>query len=330
MAYDGKLLARARERQEQRREANRNEQQRRLTQVYARVPEIRDIDDRLRGHMAKLVQLTLSRRSDMQEQLAALEKENLDLQMRRAELLTEHGWPVDYLDEIVSCRLCRDSGMVDGHPCACVDRLYKQELTKELSGLLRHGDESFERFDLTLYSDQPGPTGLVPREAMQINFAICKRFSENFPEVSRSLLLWGGTGVGKTYLSACIARVVAAKGCSVCYDTAASALDAFERQKFSRDAEEAESEARRVRRMLSCDLMILDDLGTEMVTSVSVSALYTLINTRLIEGKKTVINTNLSPEELRKKYSPQIASRIEGEFEILPFVGDDIRRLRKR
>ena len=330
MPYDGKLLARARQKLERQREDNRAEQRRRLDRVYARVPEIREIDAKMRGQMASLVKLTLSKRPDMREQLEALEKENLDLQARRAELLVEHGWPMDYLDESVSCPVCRDTGVDHDRPCACLIKLYNRELTEELGGLLRHGDERFERFDLSLYSDRPDPVaGVVPREAMEVNLAICKRFAENFPDVKVNLLMQGGSGLGKTFLSACIARVVAEKGCSVCYDTAAAALEAFERQKFSRDSEEAEAADTRVKRMLSCDLMILDDLGTEMVTSLSISALYTLLNTRLVAGKRTIISTNCSSEELRRKYSQQICSRLAGEFRTLPFVGEDI-RLKKR
>jgi len=330
MAYDGKLLGRAREALERRREANQNEQQRRLQLVYARVPEIRDIDARLRAQMTQLVRLTLSKRPDMREQLAALEKENLNLQARRAELLVGHGWPIDYLDEILSCPLCRDTGVYHDRPCTCLEKLYNQELTKELSGLLRHGDERFEQFDLSLYSDVPDPArGPSPRQTMTITLAICKRYAESFPEVSSNLLLRGGTGLGKTFLSACIARTVAGKGCSVCYDTTASALDAFERQKFSRDPAESDEADKRIKRMLSCDLMILDDLGTEMVTSLSQSALYTLLNSRLVAGKRMIISTNLTEGELTRKYTPQIVSRLIGEFREVPFQGEDIRRKKR-
>ena len=147
--------------------------------------------------------------------------------------------------------------------------------------------------------------------------------------MSTNLLLQGGPGLGKTYLSACIARVVAEKGYSVCYESAAAALEAYEAHKFSRDDDLLESAARRVRGMETCDLMILDDLGTELVTSVTTSALYTLINKRLIAGKKMIISTNLSDEELRRKYSAQISSRLLGEFQALPFVGRDIRLLKR-
>ena len=331
MTYDGKLLARARAGLDAQREANRAEQQQRTARIYREIPETELIDRTLRSHMAELVKLTLSRPADLKDRLSALQERNLDLQMRRAELLHAHGYPVDYLDEIVSCPKCRDSGYDGTEVCDCLRKRYNQELTKELSGLLKSGEESFEHFDLSLYPLTPDPvTGCVPREAMEAVYAGCRKFALNFPEVSSNLLLRGGTGLGKTYLSACIARVVAEKGYSVCYDTASAALDAFERQKFSRDPEEAEAAGVRVSRMLSCDLMILDDLGTEMVTPMSVSALYALINTRLNEGRRTVISTNCSDEELARRYTPQICSRIQGEFLELPFYGEDIRRLKRK
>lgn len=330
MAYDGRLLARARNELDKIREANREEQQLRRALVYSRLPEVEQIDSTLRSQMAELVRLTISRRPDLKERIGELKERNLDMQMRRAELLTQEGFGADYLDEIYFCRLCRDTGIYEGKVCSCLDRLYNRELTKELGTLMRRGDERFEGFDLSLYPNEPDPVKhVVPRETMALTYAACRRFAENFSPTSPSLLLQGGTGLGKTYLSACIARVVADKGFSVCYESAATALDYFETAKFSRDTEEGETAGLRVRRMQDCDLMILDDLGTEMVTPMSQSALYTLINTRLVNGKKTIISTNLTDEQLQKRYTPQICSRIAGEFTALPFVGRDIRRMKK-
>jgi len=330
MAYDGKLLARAREQLDMIRAANQAEQSRRLALVCARIPEIEHINERLRSHMTELVRLTISRRDDIKERLAELERENLDLQIRRSELLVERGFDYGYLDEIHSCKKCRDSGVLDGRPCECLIKLYNKELTKSLGTLMKHGDESFENFDLSLYSSEyDNASGSIPREVMGLTYNSCKKFAEKFPDVSTNLLLQGEPGLGKTYLSACIARLVAGKGYSVCYDSASTALEAFERQKFSRDAAEAEAAATRVRRMLSCDLMILDDLGTEMITPMSLSALYTLINTRLTSGKATIISTNFSNDALQKHYTPQIFSRISGEYLRLPFAGRDIRLLKK-
>ena len=328
MAYDGKLLARARAQLDLIRSDNQAEHQRRLSLVYARVPEIQRMDETMRRQMTELVRLTISHPADLKERLAALEKDNLDIQVRRAELLVENGWPVEYLDDIYSCPKCRDTGVYEGGVCSCLEKLYNRELTKELGTLLQHGDESFERFDLNYYDAAP-VNGVSPRETMTMVLGACRKFADNFPAVSANLLFQEGTGLGKTYLSACIARVVAAKGYSVCYDSAAAALEAFEVQKFSRDPEASEAANARVRRMLDCDLMILDDLGTEMVSSISTSALYTLLNTRLVNGNKIIISTNCSDEELQKKYTPQIYSRIKGEFLRLPFVGRDIRLIRK-
>lgn len=330
MAYDGKLLARARMKLDDIRRDNQQEQLRRLNTVYARLPRIRDIDLQLRGHMARIVALTVGRSPQIKEEMEMLKEQNLSLQMERAELLVENGFGSDYLDEIISCEKCRDSGTYQGGVCSCLDRLYNMELTKELGTLMRRGDESFEKFDLSLYPAEYDPvSGVVPRQTMQGVYEFCRRYSENFAQATKNLLFQGGTGLGKTYLSACIARTVSKQGFSVCYETAAAALDCYERAKFSRDAAEGEEAAVRVKRMEDCDLMILDDLGTEMVTPMSQSALYTLVNKRLVNGKKTVISTNCRDEELQRKYTPQICSRIAGEFMALPFVGRDIRLLKK-
>ncbi len=329
MAYDGKLLARARAQLDLIRSSNQAEHQRRLSLVYSRVPEIQRLDEAMRRQMTELVRLTIARSPDMKERLAAMEKENLDIQVRRAELLVENGWTVEYLDDIYSCPHCRDTGVYNGGVCSCLEKLYNKELTKELGVLLQHGDESFERFNLNYYDAAPMNGGPSAKETMSMVYESCRKFADNFPAVSANLLFQGGTGLGKTYLSACIARVVANKGYSVCYDSAAAALEAFELQKFSRDAETSEAASVKVHRMLDCDLMILDDLGTEMISSISTSALYTLLNTRLVNGKKTIISTNCTDEELQKKYSAQICSRIKGEFLRLPFVGQDIRLIRK-
>jgi DNA replication protein DnaC len=322
MAYDGKLLARARNQLDRQKAENQAEQQRRKSLVYNKIPEIEIIDNTLRSHMAELVRLTIGHSADLSAQIGQLKERNLDLQMRRAELLTEGGFGMDYLDDIYSCPLCKDTGLYKGGVCQCVDRLYNKELTKELGTLMQRGDESFESFNLNLYPEKD-------RDTMSMVYSLCMRFAENFSPSSRNLLLQGGPGLGKTFLSACIARVVAEKGFSVCYDSATAALDNFERARFSRDTEEGEAAAVRIRRMQDCDLMILDDLGTEMITPMSQSALYTLVNTRLVNGKKMIISTNYTDAELQKKYTPQIFSRISGEFTALPFVGEDIRQVKK-
>ena len=321
MALDGKILARARERIAHRHADNVAEHYLRQEKIYALIPEIRRIDARLRAQMSELVGLTIKRSADLADALRALEEESLALQVKKAELLNERGYPADYLEDIYSCPKCKDTGFIGSAMCSCLTQEYNRQLTSELSTLLKNNDERFESFDLSLYGEA--------REAMSIVFDTCREYAASFSGRSMNLLFQGGTGLGKTFLSACIARVVAQNGHSVCYDTAASALEAFELKKFARDAETAEKAATRVERMLECELMILDDLGTEMLTQISISALYTLINTRLVEGKKTIISTNLTDAELARRYTPQICSRIDGEFLKLPFAGTDIRMMKK-
>lgn len=322
MAIDGKLLAKARDEQSKIRSANAAEHNARVGRIYRRIPEIESIDARLRTQMTELVGLMLKKDRSPSADIERLEAESLALQSRKKELLVENGFAEDYLDDIFSCRECRDTGYVDGRMCSCLKKLYNREITKELGVLLQSGDESFERFDLSLYGDAA--------EGMKIVYETCKAYAENFGRDSLNLLFCGGTGLGKTYLSACIARTVAGKGFSVCYDTASSALDAFEQKKFARDADVAAAAGEKTERMLDCDLMILDDLGTEMPTPMAVSALYTLINTRLVNGKKTIISTNCGSDELRRRYGDQICSRIDGEYIKLPFKGRDIRTMKRR
>ena len=207
MAYDGKLLARARLRLQDIKSENQAEQYRRQAEVYARVPEIQRLDGEMREQMTELVRITVSRPADMKEKLAALECENLDCQMRRAELLVENGYTVEYLNDIYSCPDCRDTGVLNGGVCHCLDKLYNRELTKELGVLMQNGSECFERFDLNLYSDRLDPrSGVIPRDAMRIVRDAGRKFADNFPNVSSNLLFQGGPGLGKTFLSACIAR----------------------------------------------------------------------------------------------------------------------------
>lgn len=330
MKYDGKLLANARLRIAERKEANEAEHQRRVEEIHQKIPEIARIDGNLRRHMAILVNMTIRREPDLEQKIEELKNENLDLQVRRSELLVENGYDAEYLNDIFTCPICKDSGIDPrGKTCRCVLEQYNRELTKELGTLLQTGNESFEDFDPSFYSTEIDSNGAIPRDYMKNVYVFCREYADTFDSQSVNLLFRGNTGVGKTYLSACIARVVAEKGYSVCYDTASAALGYFETMKFSRSPEESEKASERVDRMLSCDLMILDDLGTEMITSMSVSALYTLINTRLVEHKITIISTNLTADEVESKYSPQIASRLEGEFQELRFIGDDIRKIKK-
>lgn len=332
MPYNGKILGRANARLADIREKNRAEQERRLKAVYAAVPEIERIDAELRTQVSALLRLAVSRDEGRDASIAALREENLSLQMKRAELLAEHGYPIDWLDDIFSCPRCRDTGRLeDGSLCSCLDAIYNRELSAELSTLLHSGNESFDNFDLSLYPESYSDYyGCIPRSYMKKVLDYCRSYAESFPDVEGSLLLRGEPGLGKTFISACIARAVIEKGYSVFYDTAVSAFSAFEIQQFSRNSPEGDAAAEKVRRMLDCDLMILDDLGTEVPTPMVQSALYTLINTRCSAGRPVIINTTLYSEDFTSRYGASISSRITGWFKEIVFVGEDIRALLKK
>ena len=170
-----------------------------------------------------------------------------------------------------------------------------------------------------------------PRENMEFILSSCRSYAENFDAYPHKNLFFNGPpGLGKTFLSACIARVVSEQGYAVVYDTAANILSRFETRKFARYGEESRQAEADTRRYLTCDLLILDDLGSEFTSPFVQAALYELINTRLIEGKRTVISSNLNLEGVRQRYSPQVASRLEGEYLLMAFFGQDIRLLKKQ
>ena len=329
MSYNEAALARSRETLSRRREANARELERRTSLVYRRAPRVAEIDAALRRQMARLCALAFSRKAGAASEVESLRRENLALQAEREEILAGLGLDAGYLDEIYSCALCRDTGYVDGAMCECLRREYNAELTRELSGLLRDDGETFEKFNFLYYSEIPDADGRSPRQVMEYVFDACRTYAEKFSHTSSSLIFRGGPGLGKTFLSACIARTVSENGFSVVYDTAGEIFSRFETQKFSRDEEETRGARDDTRRYIRCDLLILDDLGSEMTTPFVQSALYQLVNSRLTAGKRTVISSNLTMDDVRGRYSPQVTSRLEGEYRVLPFFGEDIRLQRR-
>ncbi len=324
MSLDGKLLARARARLAAGKAANEAETERRRSEVYLRVPEVMEIDSRLRVTMAKAIAAAFSSESDPVAAVESARDENLDLQERRRAALQAAGFPRDYLDERYNCPICHDTGYVDAKPCRCLMALYADEQRLELSALLKLGSETFDSFDLEKYSDAPMNGGISPRQHMEMVYETCVEYARKFSASSPNLFFSGGTGLGKTFLSTCIAKVVSEKGFSVVYDTAYSLFSRYEGEKFGR-TDDMDSVRSDIRRYETCDLLIIDDLGTEMTTAFVTSALYTLVNTRLVTGKKTVISSNLTPEALWSRYSPAVASRLSGEYTVLRFYGEDIR-----
>ena len=328
MSYDGKVMRRALARfdEDKQRRAQNMEERRRL--LYARIPRLAEIETELRGTMSQIIASAISRGTDPMPAIRVIRDSNLELQRERRELLLANGYDGNYLDEEPHCALCRDSGYRGSAVCACLQEYYAREQIAELSQLLNMGGETFDTFDFSWYSTERGNYRRTPREAAERNFDICRDYAHQFSPRSGNLLLFGPPGLGKTFLSACIARVVSENGHSVVYDTASHIFAQFESAKFHRDDEGGADVD--VTRYLACDLLIMDDLGTEMLTSFVQSAFYQIVNTRIAKGKKTIINTNLTPDEIGTRYGAAIQSRIEGEYELLLFMGEDIRKQKRR
>ena len=332
MSYDPNVLRRAVERLENDRRTRSDQLERRRADAYTREPRLARLDRELRGTMSQLMAAALRQGESPAQAVQAIREQNLDLQRERAVLLGGLGLPEDALDDKPACPLCGDTGWRGARMCTCLQKLCTEEQIKELSKLLDLGGQSFDTFRLDYYSQTPWPgKGTPPRENMELVYEVCLNYAQKFGRFYfKNLFLSGAPGLGKTFLSACIARTVSENGFSVVYDTAGNVFAQFEARKFQRDSDDGREARDETRRYLNCDLLILDDLGSELTTQFTQSALYELVNTRLVAGRCTVISSNLSITEAAQRYAPQIASRLEGEYHVLHFFGDDIRLLKKR
>lgn len=321
MPYTRRVLQRAKARLEEDKRKKQNEYQAHLEQAYAMRPRLREIDRALQSTAANAIALCLGKGEDPRPAIEKLKQENLALQNERQWILDEAEFGDDFLDDSPVCSVCGGTGYVGSEMCECLHELCRQEQKRELSALLGTGKERFEHFRLDFYPDRYDPgVRTTARAMMQINLNKCKRYAAGFRPGADSLLFSGATGLGKTFLSACIARQVTDLGYSVVYVSASKLFADYEAVKFERmDASEVEDYE-------NCDLLILDDLGTEMTTQFVISALYEIVNTRLLQHRATLISTNLGAEELEARYRGPIASRLLGSYELVYFVGDDIRK----
>ena len=323
MGYSIEVVRRARERLAQARSERERENREHLRLAYEQQPRLQEIDRQLRMTMAKAAMAAFAG-GDAERLMAEAKQQNQSLQRERRQIV-EGCFEEGFLDETPICTVCSGTGYVGSSMCDCLAELCRQEQKKELT-FLSAGRESFDQFRLDYYSDKPTPAGYVPRVIMEKTYQTCRRYAFGFHEKAGNLLFSGNTGLGKTFLSACIARTVADQGHSVVYESAGKLFQTLEKARF-----EANDENRRnAAKYAECDLLIVDDLGTELPGQFVTAALYSLINDRLLENKPTIISTNLSEEELVRRYNPQIASRLRGSYKRVAFVGDDIRLLKNR
>ena len=244
------------------------------------------------------------------------------LQDRKKKILKENGYSEDALSIKYTCPACEDTGFIGGRRCKCYINLLKEIERAKIEKIAPIDECTFESFDTNYYPEEMD--GVCPKKKAEIIKENCKRYATSFTKRSKSLLFMGNTGLGKTHLSLAIANVVINRGYSVIYGTAQNILRDLQNENFGRtdNLRYFENE------ILSTDLLIIDDLGTEFKNQFTVSCLYNIINSRLCAKLPTIISTNYTFEELEEKYDQRITSRITGQYSTLILVGNDIRYIK--
>lgn len=304
-----------------RRAAAEAEYERRIAEVSAKIPGFAEIDKNLAATGPKIMGAALGY-GEMT--LDAIRAEYENLASRRKLLLRMYGYPADYCDIHYTCEKCSDSGYVDINICECLKKEIVRE-NLENSGLYSLAEnQDFNTFSLDYYEKDD-------KIRMAQNVRMLREFSENFvPGKSDSFLFLGATGLGKTHLSTAAAKEIIKTGAYVVYESALTLFGEFEEQRFHRASYEMSEDSDGTERFTECDLLIIDDLGCEVSSQFTVACLYQIINTRMLRHQSTIISTNLTQDEMRKRYSDRVISRLFGEYKPLFFRGSDIREQKIR
>lgn len=302
---------------------SRHELDRRTAEVYERVPEYSRLVSRIGVLAADSAKASIHGNAS---ELNIL-KESIDKIDRRMKgLLTDAGFPSNYLEPVYECPLCKDTGYIGSEKCSCfkqaaIDLLYRQSNIRKILQSENFDAFRLDYFNPDIYDDS---AGLSSRENAAKMYEICQKYVQDFPAGS-NMLFYGNTGTGKTFMSNCIAKALLDKAFGVLYLSAIELFNILSEYDREKDAENELSESQ----ITGCDLLIIDDLGTELSNAFTNSKLFYCINDRLLKGKSTLISTNYSPGEMMDNYSERIFSRIKNSFQIYKFYGDDIRLIKK-
>ena len=290
--------------------------------VFRKYPRAAALERQMAQAAPQVAQAVLNG-GDPTETVRRIERDNLAAQEELRQILAAAGEKARDFSPQYTCPLCGDTGYVGREMCSCFRALLADGAGKQLSRITGMKPARFEEMDLRYYSDLPdAERGESPREHMADVLDYCRCYGENFHAQAESLLLFGTTGTGKTHTALSIARLAAERGFSVVYGPVQQLLHRVEREHFGRAEGDAEDT------MIACDLLILDDLGTELTTPFYTATLYNIINGRLLRGAPTIISTNLLPADWPGRYGEQIASRVLGTYQPLLFVGRDIRQVK--
>lgn len=316
MSYSQEVYARATEMLERRKEKATMEAQFRFDEISAKIPELESIQQKLSNiglSISKVFLFSDDKKADMEK----LMEESLKLQEEKKKLLVKYGYDENALNITYYCPDCKDTGFIGSRRCKCHKELLKNIERENLSKIAPLDDCTFDAFKTEYYPDT--------ERAERIR-ANCLKYATNFTTNSKSIIFYGGTGLGKTHLSLAIANVAINRGYSVVYGTAQNILNDLQNENFGRTDNIRYYE----RAVLNCDLLIIDDLGTEFKSAYTVAELYNIINSRILAKLPTIISTNSTPQELEEKYDQRVTSRIIGEYAPLVLQGNDIRYIKRK
>lgn len=329
MGFSSTIYKNAADKLAQKRLAAQKQADLRREEIYSRYPRVKELEQQIAYCGAEAAK-TVLRGGDVVAEMTKLKEKNLEFQEELRALLIESGCGENALEPQYSCPRCGDTGYYEQNNCTIMCPCLKRELVacacEELNRTAPLSLCTFESFSVERYSrERDAETGIVPYAHMEKIFKYCKGYAGSFTPQSKSILMKGATGLGKTHLSLAIANEVIRRGYGVIYVSAPSLLSELEKEYFSRSS----SGSGTAEMLADCNLLIIDDLGTEFRTQFSTSQIYQIFNSRILRHKPVIINTNLSMSELEKAYTERFVSRINGAAQKLDFLGDDLRIRRK-
>lgn len=298
-----------------------NENDERRKAFMAANPEYAELEREIAQTSIRLTRVMLSGQKDITDTVAQIRDSNLAMQQRQLAILRSQGCPDDYLQPKYHCPQCGDTGFIDGKMCACFKEILRKMAYEELNRTTPLELCSFQSFSLDFYPEKAQSSNLSPRQIMEGVKRHCWEYANSFTLQSANLLFQGGVGLGKTHLSLAIAGRVISKGYGVIYGSAQNFFNTIESEHFGR----GEDKQYTLDLLKGCDLLILDDIGTEFITQFTAAVFYDIINTRLLRLRPTIISTNLSIDGLKTRYDDRITSRISGNYTRVQFFGNDIR-----
>ena len=323
MGYSNGTYTQAREILEKQRIRNEQELENRREILYKRSPRAKQLEQSI-AKTSILAARTIFRGGNVREEMEKMKEKNLKAQKELESIILSYGFPKNYLDMQYKCSKCNDTGYANDRMCECMKRLCRDIEYKKLNEMSPLELSSFDTFSLEYYSSEGGDDS--DKAKMEKILRNCRKYAEEFSLRSKSMLFQGGPGLGKTHLSLAIAKEVLDNGYGVIYVSAPTVLKKLENEYFGYQNDSS----RTLENILECDLLIIDDLGTEFDTKFTTTTIYNIMNSRMLSSKPTIISTNMSIGDMEKKYDMRIVSRIIGTFGRVVFFGSDIRQKKKK